>query len=69
MQTTIFHRATVLLYCAVATAAFFTTLILLDYLRIENNVIAAVRELFLIPFFLLLFILPFFPMAALFKKK
>lgn len=69
MQTTTFHRGKVLLLCAFATAAYFTIVILIDYLRIENNVIAAARELFLLPFFLMLIILPFFLLTDLVRKR
>lgn len=69
MQTATFQRSKILLSCAIATAGYFTTVIFLDYLRIENNVIAAAREMFLIPFFLMLIILPFMLFRDLVKKK
>jgi hypothetical protein len=69
MQTTTFLPGKFLLACTIATAAFFTTLIFLDYGDIETNLIAASRELLLIPFFLMLLLLPFFIFISMYKKK
>ncbi len=69
MQTTTFQQGKFLLACAIATAFFFSALIVLDYLEIETILVGVLRELLLIPLFLMLLLLPFFIFISMYKKK
>ncbi len=68
MQTTNFQRGKVLLTGTITTAVFFTSLILLDYLKIETHLVTAMRELLLIPSFLMMLTLPILLLISIFHK-
>jgi hypothetical protein len=59
MDITISLRNKILLICSIASAVFFSTLMLLDHFNIETSLIASIREALLIPFFLMQISLPF----------
>jgi hypothetical protein len=52
------NKSKILLVTSIVIAIYFLSMILLDYANIENNSIGVIRRLLLIPFFLMLLILP-----------
>ncbi len=69
MQTTAFQPGKILLTCTIVTALFFITLILLDSLNIETKLIAGTRVILLMPFILMMLILPFFLFISIHNTK